>query len=185
MKTELSKTHLEAWRRYYPSFWRVYAAIEADLAAAGLPSLSWYDALYELYLAPERRLRMSELARSALLSRSGLTRLVDRLEQEGVIERKKCPSDGRAQHAQLTGKGVAVLLNCGESAGELLAQFEGTARPAQAPERGRMDLRSYGVGAQVLRECGVQKMQLMGTPRRMPSMAAGYGLEIAGYITKE
>ena len=109
MKTELSKTHLEAWRRYYPSFWRVYAAIEADLAAAGLPSLSWYDALYELYLAPERRLRMSELARSALLSRSGLTRLVDRLEQEGVIERKKCPSDGRAQHAQLTGKGVAVL----------------------------------------------------------------------------
>jgi DNA-binding MarR family transcriptional regulator len=109
MKTEPSKTHLAAWRRYYPSFWRVYAAIEADLAAAGLPSLSWYDALYELYLAPERRLRMSELARSALLSRSGLTRLVDRLEQEGLIERQACPTDGRAQHAQLTDQGVAVL----------------------------------------------------------------------------
>ena len=93
--------------------------------------------------------------------------------------------DASLAHIAAEGKGVAVLLNCGESAGELLAQFEGTARPAQAPERGRMDLRSYGVGAQVLRECGVQKMQLMGTPRRMPSMAAGYGLEIAGYITKE
>lgn len=109
MKTELSKTHLEAWRRYYPSFWRVYAAIEADLDAAGLPSLSWYDVLYQLYLAPERRLRMSELAHGALLSRSGLTRLVDRLEKEGVIERQACPTDGRAQHAHLTDKGVAVL----------------------------------------------------------------------------
>ncbi|PZQ75203.1 MAG: 3,4-dihydroxy-2-butanone-4-phosphate synthase [Variovorax paradoxus] len=78
--------------------------------------------------------------------------------------------DASLAHIAAEGKGVAVLLNCGESAAELLAQFEGTARPAQAPERGRM---------------GVQKMQLMGTPRRMPSMAAGYGLEIAGYITKE
>ena len=83
------------------------------------------------------------------------------------------------------GKGVAVLVNCGETASELLAQFEGTARPAQAPERGRMDLRSYGIGAQILRECGVQRMQLLGTPRRMPSMAAGYGLEIVGYIQKD
>ncbi|MDP9902669.1 bifunctional 3,4-dihydroxy-2-butanone-4-phosphate synthase/GTP cyclohydrolase II [Variovorax ginsengisoli] len=83
------------------------------------------------------------------------------------------------------GRGVAVLLNCGETGNELLAQFEGTARPAQAPERGRMDLRSYGVGAQILRECGVHKMQLLGTPRRMPSMAGGYGIEITGYIQKD
>ena len=82
------------------------------------------------------------------------------------------------------GKGVAVLLNCGETAGQLLAQFEGTARAAQAPERGRMDLRTYGIGAQILRECGVHKMRLMGNPRRMPSMT-GYGLEITGYIPKE
>ena len=80
---------------------------------------------------------------------------------------------------------MAVFLNCGESGEELVAQFEGKARPAQAPERGRMDLRSYGIGAQILRECGVRRMNLLGTPRRMPSMAAGYGLEIAGYITKK
>ncbi len=81
------------------------------------------------------------------------------------------------------GQGVVVLLNCGESAAQLLAQFEGTARASHAPERGRMDLRTYGVGAQILRECGVHKMNLMGNPRRMPSMT-GYGLEIAGYVTK-
>lgn len=88
------------------------------------------------------------------------------------------------RHIAETGRGVAVLLNCGESAEQLLAQFEGTARSAQAPERGRMDLRTYGVGAQILRECGVARMQLMGNPRRMPSMT-GYGLEITGFLTPQ
>ena len=88
------------------------------------------------------------------------------------------------RHIAAQGQGVAVLLNCGESAEQLLAQFEGTARSAQAPERGRMDLRTYGVGAQILRECGVQRMRLMGNPRRMPSMT-GYGLEITGYLSKD
>ncbi|MBW8722222.1 MAG: bifunctional 3,4-dihydroxy-2-butanone-4-phosphate synthase/GTP cyclohydrolase II, partial [Polaromonas sp.] len=92
--------------------------------------------------------------------------------------------DQSLKHIAAEGKGVAVLLNCGESAAQLLAQFEGTARASQAPERGRMDLRTYGVGAQILRECGVHKMNLMGNPRRMPSMT-GYGLEIVGYITKD
>ena len=82
------------------------------------------------------------------------------------------------------GRGVVVLLNCGESSAQLLAQFEGTARASQAPERGRMDLRTYGVGAQILLACGVQKMKLLGNPRRMPSMM-GYGLETVGYITKD
>ncbi len=85
------------------------------------------------------------------------------------------------RHIADAGAGVAVLLNCGESAAQLLTQFEGTARSAQAPERGRMDLRTYGVGAQILRDCGVQKMRLMGNPRRMPSMT-GYGLEVMGFL---
>ena len=91
--------------------------------------------------------------------------------------------DQSLQYIAAEGKGVAVLINCGESAAELLAQFEGTARASQAPERGRMDLRTYGIGAQILRECGVHKMKLMGNPRRLPSMV-GYGLEVVGYITK-
>jgi 3,4-dihydroxy 2-butanone 4-phosphate synthase/GTP cyclohydrolase II len=80
-------------------------------------------------------------------------------------------------------RGVVVLLNCGESAEQLLAQFDGTARASHAPERGRMDLRTYGVGAQILRDCGVHKMTLMGNPRRLPSMT-GYGLEVTGYLQK-
>ena len=91
--------------------------------------------------------------------------------------------DQSLQHIEAEGRGVVVLLNCGESAAQLMAQFEGTAQAAQAPARGRMDLRTYGVGAQILRECGVQKMHLLGNPRRMPSMT-GYGLEIVGYIGK-
>jgi len=81
------------------------------------------------------------------------------------------------------GCGIVVLLNCAESTAQLLAQFEGTARPAQAPERGRMDLRTYGIGTQILRDCGVKKMTLMGNPRPMPSMV-GYGIEVMGYLPK-
>jgi 3,4-dihydroxy 2-butanone 4-phosphate synthase / GTP cyclohydrolase II len=63
----------------------------------------------------------------------------------------------------------------------LVAQFEGVATASQAPVRGKMDLRTYGIGAQILREVGVTRMMLMGKPRRMPSMA-GYGLEVAGFV---
>jgi 3,4-dihydroxy 2-butanone 4-phosphate synthase / GTP cyclohydrolase II len=89
--------------------------------------------------------------------------------------------DASLKYIAEQGRGVAVLLNCGESAAQLVAQFEGVAKASQAPERGRMDLRTYGIGAQILREVGVNRMMLMGKPRRMPSMA-GYGLEVAGFI---
>jgi len=92
--------------------------------------------------------------------------------------------DASLAHIAREGKGVAVLLNCGETGEQLLAQFAGTAKPSQAPERGKMDLRTYGIGAQILRECGVHRMNLMGPPRRMPSMA-GYGLEVVGHLNPE
>ncbi len=91
--------------------------------------------------------------------------------------------DESLQRINDEGCGIVVLLNCGESATQLLAQFEGTARPAQAPERGRMDLRTYGIGTQILRDCGVKKMTLLGNPRPMPSMV-GYGVEVMGYLPK-
>jgi 3,4-dihydroxy 2-butanone 4-phosphate synthase / GTP cyclohydrolase II len=89
--------------------------------------------------------------------------------------------DASLKYIAQQGRGVVVLLNCGESAQQLIAQFDGLATPAQAPARGRMDLRTYGIGAQILREVGVHRMMLLGKPRRMPSMV-GYGLEVAGYI---
>jgi 3,4-dihydroxy 2-butanone 4-phosphate synthase/GTP cyclohydrolase II len=108
--------------------------------------------------------------------------VLDALEVDRVMH--SWSLEASLRHIQHHGCGVAVLLNCGESADQLLAQFQGTARSAQAPERGRMDLRTYGIGAQILRACGVHKMALMGHPRRMPSMT-GYGLEISGFIPKE
>jgi 3,4-dihydroxy 2-butanone 4-phosphate synthase / GTP cyclohydrolase II len=107
------------------------------------------------------------------------TSLIDALEVNRSMH--SWSLDSSLRHIAAAGQGVAVLLNCGEDAQQLLAQFQGTAKASQAPERGRMDLRTYGVGAQILRECGVHRMNLMGNPRRMPSMA-GYGLEIASHI---
>jgi 3,4-dihydroxy 2-butanone 4-phosphate synthase / GTP cyclohydrolase II len=91
--------------------------------------------------------------------------------------------DEAMKHIATAGQGLVVLLNCGESAAQLLTQFEDAATPAQAPERGRLDLRTYGIGAQIIRDCGVTNMTLMGKPRPMPSMA-GFGLEVAGFLPK-
>ncbi|GAB4400942.1 MAG: bifunctional 3,4-dihydroxy-2-butanone-4-phosphate synthase/GTP cyclohydrolase II [Rhodoferax sp.] len=92
--------------------------------------------------------------------------------------------DTSLQRVAREGRGVLVFLNCGETSAQLLAQFEGTARASYGPQRGRMDLRTYGIGAQILRDLGVHKMTLMGTPRRMPSVT-GYGLEIVGYLSPD
>ncbi|NUZ07230.1 bifunctional 3,4-dihydroxy-2-butanone-4-phosphate synthase/GTP cyclohydrolase II [Piscinibacter koreensis] len=79
--------------------------------------------------------------------------------------------------------GVAVLLNCGEGVEDLLPHVLARSRGARGPAD-RMDLRTYGVGAQILRELGVGRMELLGSPRRMPSMT-GYGLEVVGFIADE
>jgi 3,4-dihydroxy 2-butanone 4-phosphate synthase / GTP cyclohydrolase II len=80
---------------------------------------------------------------------------------------------------QREGRGVAVLLNAGVDAAVLPGRFG----PAPAPRAasGPMDLRTYGVGAQILRHLGVRRMKLLGAPRRMPSMT-GYGLEVSGFV---
>jgi 3,4-dihydroxy 2-butanone 4-phosphate synthase/GTP cyclohydrolase II len=86
------------------------------------------------------------------------------------------------QTLQAAGRGVAVLLNCGDDPGTLLARL-GTPADTE-PVRGQIDLRTYGIGAQILRELGVTKMKLLGSPRRMPSMT-GYGLEVTGFVAPE
>lgn len=82
---------------------------------------------------------------------------------------------------QREGAGVAVLLNCGEEPDALLGRLQA---PAGSERPVTMDLRTYGVGAQILRELGVQRMKLLGSPRRMPSMT-GYGLEVTGFQPAE
>ena len=83
--------------------------IERELIAAGVVPLSWYDVLFALYDAPDQRLRMNELASAIVLSRSGLTRLVDRLEAEGLLVRERLTSDRRGAFAVLTEKGVEAM----------------------------------------------------------------------------
>jgi 3,4-dihydroxy 2-butanone 4-phosphate synthase/GTP cyclohydrolase II len=85
---------------------------------------------------------------------------------------------------QAASNGVLVLLNCEESAEELFAQF--SALETKAKPQGRaasMDLRTYGIGAQILKDIGVGKMQLLANPRKMPSMT-GFNLEVVGYQEK-
>jgi len=83
------------------------------------------------------------------------------------------------------GGGVVVLLNCGESADGLLARFESHLQDAtgsgEEPRSARMDLRTYGVGAQILRDLNVSRMKLLARPRKMPSMA-GFGLHPTGFL---
>jgi 3,4-dihydroxy 2-butanone 4-phosphate synthase / GTP cyclohydrolase II len=81
---------------------------------------------------------------------------------------------------QTSDRSAAVLLNCGDSVESLLPRLLHPDRKP-APARGQMDLRTYGIGAQILRELGISKMRLMGSPRRMPSMT-GYGLEVTGFL---
>jgi 3,4-dihydroxy 2-butanone 4-phosphate synthase/GTP cyclohydrolase II len=77
-----------------------------------------------------------------------------------------------------------VLLNCGETAEQLFGQLEALDKNVRPTGRAAsMDLRSYGIGAQILRDVGVHKMQLLASPRKMPSMT-GFNLEVTGYMAK-
>ncbi len=85
------------------------------------------------------------------------------------------------QALQEAGRGVAVLMNCSADTSALLMSL---GAPDNVAHRGQMDLRTYGIGAQILRELGVTRMKLLGSPRRMPSMT-GYGLEVTGFLAPE
>jgi len=100
---------MRAWRGFLEAHARVVAVLEEELRReAGMP-LTWYDVLVQLSEAPRERLRMQDLARAVLLSKSGLTRLVDRLCDAGYIERVQDPEDGRATLAVLTAAGRLAL----------------------------------------------------------------------------
>ena len=88
---------------------QVTRSLEAELVAEHDLPLPSYDVLVQLSESPDRRLRMTELADRVLLSRSGLTRLVDRLAREGLVERQSCPSDARGTLAVLTETGLQRL----------------------------------------------------------------------------
>ena len=106
---ELSPAELGAWRGMLRVHAALVKALDAQLIAEhGLP-LSSYEVLMTLGAAPDKRRRMSELADSVLLSRSGMTRLVDRLERDGLVARDLCADDARGSFAVLTERGAELL----------------------------------------------------------------------------
>ncbi len=105
----LTDVQLSAWRSFLRAHAHLTRTLESELMAAHDLPLPSYDVLLHLAEAPSRRLRMTELADRVLLSRSGLTRLVDRLERDQLVERASCPNDARGTHAVLTDAGLARL----------------------------------------------------------------------------
>jgi DNA-binding MarR family transcriptional regulator len=100
---------LEAWRGFLQAHARLFRRLDEELRSGHGLSLPEYDALLQLAQAPERRLRMSQLAGQVLLSKSGVTRMVDRLVADGLVERSQCSHDARGAEAVLTDAGLARL----------------------------------------------------------------------------
>ena len=101
----LNEEELAAWRGMLRAHAELTKELDAELAREHNLPLSSYEVLLFLADAPDGRMRMAELADSVLLSRSGLTRLVDRLEREGLLKRERCESDARGYFAEITPKG--------------------------------------------------------------------------------
>ena len=100
---------LGAWRSFLLAHAQVVRELERELQDEQQLALTDYDVLVQLAAAGEHRLRMSELADRLLLSRSGATRLVDRMVAGGLVERASCESDRRGQWASLTDEGLQRL----------------------------------------------------------------------------
>jgi len=97
-----------AWINLMRAQRQVLSAIEGELKAAGLPPLGWYDVLLELSRADDGRLRPFEIEERTLLAQYNLSRLVDRLEKEGLVERQSYGEDGRGRWIVITEKGRSL-----------------------------------------------------------------------------
>jgi DNA-binding MarR family transcriptional regulator len=104
-----SAPQLDAWRAVVTSHAAVTERVQRALAAADLPPLSWFEILWAVERSPTGRPRMSELAEWLTLSRGGITKLVDRLQDAGYLERISCAEDRRSLQAELTPAGCKML----------------------------------------------------------------------------
>ncbi len=126
---QLTAIELGAWRGLLRVHSALVKQLDAELTSAHRLPLSSYEVLLNLESAPNHKRRMAELADSVLLSRSGMTRLVDRLEKDGLLLRDHCTDDGRGCYAVLTDKGATALAEAREThlggvRAKFLAQFE-------------------------------------------------------------
>jgi DNA-binding MarR family transcriptional regulator len=104
-----SREHLRTWRTFFESAFSLIQILDAELQEqAGIP-LRWYDVLVHLEEAPERRMRMNELAAAIVSSKSGLTRVIDRMEEDRLVRRERPDDDRRVVEVVLTERGDAKL----------------------------------------------------------------------------
>ena len=109
MSRRIDPTGLEAWSAFLHAHAAVLETLQRELQDEQALPLPWYEVLLHLRRAPGGRLRMQELANSILLSQSGVSRLVDRMERAGLVERTSCATDGRGTFAQITTLGRDAL----------------------------------------------------------------------------
>lgn len=108
-QTRVDPEQMEVWRTFLRAHATLVRRLEADLLDKHNLPLAWYDVLARLVEADDHRLRMSELAERVMLSPSGLTRLIDRLETNGLVSREHAEGDGRGLYAVLTEEGYQRL----------------------------------------------------------------------------
>ncbi|MBM3678378.1 MAG: MarR family transcriptional regulator [Actinobacteria bacterium] len=145
----LSRSHQEAWSALFVTQARIQLEVDRALEEAGLPPHTWYDLLYRLHLADGKRMRMHELADEVAMSRSGLTRLADRLEEAGLVTRRQCPTDRRGLELELLPAGTEMLRRIWAVYGEVLARTFGAhvGDPGAITEQLRPVLEAVGARA--------------------------------------
>ena len=109
MATKLGPEYLAAWRNCLTAYARVLAQMEEELTQEARLPLAWYEVLLLVQESPTGQLRMHQLAESRLLSRSAATRLVDRMEEAGLVCRTAAEQDRRGTFVCLTDEGLAAL----------------------------------------------------------------------------
>jgi DNA-binding MarR family transcriptional regulator len=109
MTEEPDELHLAAWRAFLNAHAAIIDRIEREMATADVLPLGSYDVLVALLEAPDQRLRLHELASHIVLSRSTLTRVLDRLERDDLLVRERAPTDRRGAYAVLTERGREAL----------------------------------------------------------------------------
>ena len=137
---------LGAWRAFLNAHALATKRISRDLADAGLPDLTWYDVLWTLHRADERRLRIRELADAVVLSSTGMTRFVDRLEAAGLVRREAVPGDRRGAYAVITKEGIDLLRRMWPIYARGIATYFGPAVEDAAALRSTLDSVAEAVG---------------------------------------
>jgi DNA-binding MarR family transcriptional regulator len=148
-QTATTTPHGEAWGALTRTHAAIVGRLQEALAASDFPPLPWYEVLATVADAPEQRMKMGELAEAMVITRGGLTKLVDRLIKAGLMERTFCETDRRVSYATLLPAGQALLEEMRPVVvAELKVAFEANLSEHQADElRGMLEqVRSSACG---------------------------------------